>query len=298
MQVSTERHWLTPPDFALLIATNLIWGLNLVAAKLGVGEFPPIFFAGLRFAILAAVLVPLLRVFHGQMTTLLQAAAFSGGLCFAALYLGLKLASDISSVAIATQLGIPMSTLMSIWLLGEKIRWRRKLGITLSFVGVAAISFDPRAFDHVLGLMMVIASQVFMSLGLIHIKRLRNVTALQLQAWLSVVGAPTLLLISAVSESGQLEAVAHATWIGWTSLLFTAVASSLIAHTLMFHLIAKYPVTSVAPMNVLSALFSIACGVVWFGDVLTPKVLIGGTVALIGVVIVALREQRMVDTGT
>jgi len=81
-------------------------------------------------------------------------------------------------------------------------------------------------------------------------------------------------------------------------LLFTAIASSIIAHTLMFHLIAKYPVTSVAPVNVLSAIFSIICGVVWFGDRLTPKMWLGGGIALVGVVIVAMRDRRMVDTGT
>ena len=81
-------------------------------------------------------------------------------------------------------------------------------------------------------------------------------------------------------------------------MLFTAVASSLLAHTMMFHLIAKYPVTSVAPVNVLSAIFSIICGVIWFGDQLTPRILIGGSIALVGVVIVAMRDKRMVDTGT
>jgi len=49
---------------------------------------------------------------------------------------------------------------------------------------------------------------------------------------------------------------------------------------------------------VLSALFSVACGVVWFGDQLTPRMLIGGGIALLGVVIVAMRDRRMVDTGT
>jgi drug/metabolite transporter (DMT)-like permease len=49
---------------------------------------------------------------------------------------------------------------------------------------------------------------------------------------------------------------------------------------------------------VLSAIFSIICGVVWFGDQLTPRILIGGGIALVGVVIVAMRDKRMVDTGT
>jgi O-acetylserine/cysteine efflux transporter len=298
MSSSSTRAWLTPLDLALLIVTNVIWGVNLVAAKLGIGEFPPIFFASLRFALLALLLLPKLKLFPGQMATLLQAAVFSGALGFALMYLGFKLAGDISSIAIATQLGIPFSTLLSVWLLGEKVRWRRKLGIVLAFVGVGAISFNANALDHVLGLFLVVASQFVAALGMIHIKRLRDVSAWQLQAWLGIISAPGLLLVSMVLEHGQWQAFANATLVGWCALLFTAIASSLIAHTMMFHLIAKYPVTSVAPLNVLSAVFSIVCGVIWFNDQLTSRILFGGAVALVGVVIVAMRDKRMVDTGT
>jgi O-acetylserine/cysteine efflux transporter len=296
--MTASRTWLTPVDFALLVLVNAIWGINLVAAKLGIGEFPPVFFASLRFAVLAVVLLPALRLFRGQMGTLLQAVAFSGGLGFALMYSGFKLAGDMSSIAIATQLGIPFSTLLSVWLLGEKVRWRRKMGIALAFIGVAAISFSANALDHGLGLLLVVCSQLVVAYGMIQIKRLRDVTAWQLQAWMGIVSAPGLLLLSLAIESGQWHALTHATWVGWCSMLFTAIASSLLAHTLMFHLIAKYPVTSVAPVNVLSAIFSIFCGVVWFGDQLTPRILIGGGVALVGVIIVAMRDKRMVDTGT
>ncbi len=298
MSASTPRTWLTPLDLTLLVAVNAIWGINLVAAKLGIGEFPPVFFAALRFAVLAVVLLPVLRLFRGQMNTLLQAVVFSGAVGFGLMYAGFKLAGDISSIAIATQLGIPFSTLLSVWLLGEQVRWRRKLGMALAFVGVAAVSFDARALDHGLGLMLVIGSQLVIAYGMIQIKRLRDITAWQLQAWIGIVSAPGLLLVSFALESGQWQAIGNATWVGWCSLLFTAIASSLIAHTMMFHLIAKYPVTSVAPVNVLSAIFSILCGVIWFGDQLTLRILIGGGIALVGVVIVAMRDRRMVDTGT
>lgn len=295
---ASSRTWLTPLDFALLVLVNAIWGINLVAAKLGIGEFPPVFFASLRFAVLAVVLLPALRLFRGQMFTLLQAVVFSGALGFALMYLGFKLAGDISSIAIATQLGIPFSTLLSMWLLGEQVRWRRKAGMALAFFGVIAISFNAHALDHALGLLLVIGSQLVIAYGMIQIKRLRDITAWQLQAWMGIISAPGLLLVSLAVESGQWQSLTNATWVGWCSMLFTAIASSLLAHTMMFHLIAKYPVTSVAPVNVLSAIFSIACGVMWFDDQLTARILVGGGIALVGVVIVAMRDKRMVDTGT
>ena len=183
-------------DLAFLIGINLIWGLNLIASKIGVGQFPPIFFTALRFGSVALLLVPFLRLHPGQMRYLLAAAALTGPAAFALLFLGVYLVRDTSMVAIASQMGVPFSTLLSVWLLGETIRWKRRLGIALAFGGIAIIGFDPRAFDYWEGMMLVVASCFFGALGLVFVKRLKNIRALELQAWIAVVGGPVLLLAS------------------------------------------------------------------------------------------------------
>jgi O-acetylserine/cysteine efflux transporter len=107
-----------------------------------------------------------------------------------------------------------------------------------------------------------------------------------------------LLLLSLALESGQWTAVQTATWEGWTALFFTAVMSSLVAHTAWYYLVSRYPVTSLSPLTLLSPLFGVFFGVTLLGDHLTPRMLIGGAVTLIGVLIVVIREKRLVDTGT
>jgi O-acetylserine/cysteine efflux transporter len=121
---------------------------------------------------------------------------------------------------------------------------------------------------------------------------------LQLQAWIAIVGGPVLLLISGVMEGDQWMKVADATWRGWTALLFTAVMSSLIAHTGWYYLVSRYPVTSLSPLTLLSPLFGIVFGITLLDDQLTPRMLLGGAVTLVGVFIVLMREKRLVDTGT
>ena len=156
---------------------NLIWGLNLIASKIGVGQFPPIFFTALRFGSLALFLVPMLRIHRGQMTNLFAAAMLTGPAAFALLFTGIYLAEDAATVAVASQMGVPFSTLMSVWLLGETIRWRRTLGIVLAFGGIVIISFDPRVFAYWEGLALVVASSFVSSLGLIFLKRLKGIRA-------------------------------------------------------------------------------------------------------------------------
>ncbi|MFC4307688.1 DMT family transporter [Steroidobacter flavus] len=289
---------ITPRHLVLLVLMNLVWGLNLIASKIGVAQFPPILFTALRFGALALLLLPMLKIHRGQMGNLFLAAMLTGPAAFSLLFLGVYYAEDAATVAIASQMGVPFSTLLSIWLLGETIRWRRTLGITLAFGGMVVISFDPRVFAYWEGLALVVASTFFSSLGLIFVKRLRNIKALQLQAWIGVAGGSTLLLLSLLFEQGQMEAIRAADWKAWTALAFTTLMSSLLAHTAWYYLVSKYPVTSLSPITLLSPLFGIFFGVTLLHDQLTPRMLLGGAVTLIGVFIVVMREKRLVDTGT
>jgi O-acetylserine/cysteine efflux transporter len=107
-----------------------------------------------------------------------------------------------------------------------------------------------------------------------------------------------LMLLSLSLETGQWTAMKTATWQGWTSLAFTTLMSSMVAHTAWYYLVSKYPVTSLSPITLLSPLFGVFFGVTLLDDQLTPRMLVGGAVTLIGVFIVVMREKRFVDTGT
>jgi O-acetylserine/cysteine efflux transporter len=240
----------------------------------------------------------MLRIHRGQMTNLFAAVLLTGPATFALLFAGIALTEDAATVAVASQMGVPFSTLMSIWFLGETIRWRRTLGIALAFGGIVIISFDPRVLAYWEGLALVVASSFVSALGLIFLKRLKGIRPLELQSWVALVGGGILLGLSLILEGGQMSAVRNATWEGWAALFFTTVMSSLIAHTAWYYLVGRYPVTSLSPITLLSPLFGIFFGVTLLNDQLTARMLAGGAVTLIGVLIVVLREKRIVDTGT
>jgi O-acetylserine/cysteine efflux transporter len=286
-------------DLFLLVGITLIWGLNLITSKVGLGEIPPILFTFLRFAIVAVVLVPWLRIQPGEMSALVVAALLIGALSFALNFAGLRRATSVTSVAIAGQLSVPFATLLSVALLDETVRWRRWSGIVLSFVGIVIMGFDPTIGNHWISLGLVIASAFVGALGLIAVKKLRGFSPLGLLAWTGWLGMPVLLLVSLRVEQPDFVQLIHdVSWKGWSALAFSALAASLIAHTGYFHLVQKYPVTSVAPLTTLSPVFSVIFGVTLLGDPLSRQILIGGFCTLLGVVIITVREKRIVDTGS
>ena len=289
---------IAPRDLAFLILINLIWGFNLIASKIGVGDFPPMLFTAMRFALLALLLLPFLRVRRGEMGAVVVAALMSGALHFGLLFVGLGMSDSMSSVAIAGQLGVPFTTLMSIVFLNEVVRWRRWLGIVLAFAGVMVIGLDPLVFRSWPGLALVVLSAFIGSIGLMAVKKLAGWRPLQLQAWFALISAPVLIVLSFFFETGQQQALANATWRGWAALAFTALVASLVAHTGYFYLVKRYPVTSVSPLTVLSPVFGVLFAITLLDEDLTTRMILGAVMTLTGVFIVALRERKIIETGT
>lgn len=284
---------LRAPDLWFLVLICLIWGFNFIAVKIGLRDFPPILFAFLRFALLSIALVPVLRLHRSQMGPLVIAAVLCGALNFGLLFYGMALTENVAAVAIATQLAIPFATLLSIAMLGEVVRWRRWLGIGLSFAGVMILGFDPDVVHQGAALLLVVASAFASALGTIWIKRVHGLRPIELQAWFSMVSWPVLLLLTLSLENGQLQAIRLAGPVAWLTLLYVAFVSSLVAHTGYYHLIQRYPVNSVTPLTVLSPFFSVIFSITLLGTPVTPRLLIGGAVTLGGVLIIALREFRI-----
>ena len=154
-----------PVDFAVVLAINLIWGLTFVAGKLGLNELPPIWFTGLRFSMLLAVLAPLLRWVPGQMRRLLAISACSGALHFSLQYSAIKLAGDVSTIAIVSQMTLPFAVILAMLMLGERLSPLRTFGILIAFAGVLVIGFDPHVLTYGIAVLLSVLACVPIALA-------------------------------------------------------------------------------------------------------------------------------------
>lgn len=284
-----------PQHLALMLLICAIWGGNFVVSKLAVGHFPPVLFTALRFALLAVLMAPWLKWKPGQMGSVLLAALCMGTLHFALIIIGIAKADDVSVVAVVTQLGVPIATLMAVVLLGERVRWKRGLGIALAFLGAMVISFDPKVMSYQLAIGLILAAVIVMSYGQIVVRRIRDVDTLTMQAWVGVISAPSLLAISFAMEDNQIEQMTAATPWHWASVVYAAVAVSLIGHGGTYFLLRRYPISIVNPGFTLAPVFGILAGVYFLGERLSERVVIGSVITLVGVLIVALREAKVAE---
>ncbi len=288
---------MTPRHFLFLIFICVIWGFTFVAGKASVNELPPIFFTALRYLLLTAVLFPFLKPVRGHMREIFWISLFMGSVHFSLFYGGMSLASNVSAVAVATQLGVPFSTILSIIFLGEVVGWRRWVGILLAFIGVMIISFDPAIIDERLGLLLVVAAVFFGACGTIIMKRISETGVFQMQAWIAIFSWPPLLVVSFLFESGQIGALMNASSAALGGIFYTALGSSLIGHAGMYYLLQRYDVSLVSPLTLLAPVFGISFGVIIWGDQTDVPFWMGSCLTLLGVLVIALRKRDHPQAG-
>lgn len=281
-------------DFALLVLMCFVWATNTIVSKIVIAHWgvPPLFNAGARFMVVMLCTLPWLLPAPRPLWRLIVVCQLIGGANFALMFMGLQTASP-SAASIVIQLGVPMTTVLSMVMLGEQVRWRRGIGMALTLAGAVTVMWRPEGMAMSVGLWLVAAAALAGSLGAVMMKQMEGVKPLQFQAWVGFTSALPLLGVSAVSEHGQWTAALAAGWPFLAAVLYSAIVISVIAHTTYYGLIQKYEATLISPLVLMTPLFTIILGVLVTHDHFDARMAIGAALALAGVLIVALRPNHV-----
>lgn len=281
-------------DFGLLLAMCMVWAVNNIISKYVVSDLdvPPLFYAAARFVIVAVILIPFLRPAPRPLWRLILTAFLMGGGNFGLMFVGLKY-STASTAAVVLQLGMPITLILSVIFLNERIRWRRGLGIALTFAGVLTVMWNPHGFALSTGLLLVAGATLMSGIGIILTKQIEGMRPITFQAWVGLVSVLPMALLSAWLEPGQVDAALAAGLPFWAALLFSAVVVSVGAHTLYVTLLQKYEANLISALVLVTPLATIALGVLVLGEPFGLRMALGSVLALAGVLIIALRGNQL-----
>lgn len=276
--------------FGLVLLICLAWGGNFLAAAAALQQLPPFLFTALRLGVVLACLFTFLRPLpRDQWHRLAWVALLNGALHFGLNFWALRVAGDISSTAVALQSYIPMSALLAVWLLGERIPRRVVAGIVAAFGGVLVLGFDPLVLDAPAALLLTLVSAFTLALGTTLMRGMRGVGTFELQAWSAVIGIPFLLVASLLFEREQVSALAAADWRAWGGVLYSGLVASLVGHGLLYWLVQRHPVSTITPYLLMAPMFAIGLGVMVWGDEPGPRLWLGAAMVLGGVLLISLR---------
>ena len=280
-------------DLGLALLICLCWAFNFLTSAHALQEIPPFLFTALRMGIVLLLLAAFMRVPpRSQWLRLAGVALFTGVLHFGTSFLAIQLAGNLSSPAIVTQTYVPMAVLLAWWWLGERFAWRTALGIALSFAGALVLGFDPMVLDRPLALFVMLGSSLMVAIGTVLMRRLSGIGLVDQQGWTAALSLLPLLAISALFEPGGFAALREATWIGWGGAAYAAVFASLLGHGVFFLLVQRHPVAQVTPYLLVTPVFAVVLGIVFWGDRPGPALWIGGAMVLGGVLVIAIRTLQ------
>ncbi|NIF76099.1 DMT family transporter [Paraburkholderia sp. Cy-641] len=282
---------------AAALLVPLLWGLQYAVIKAGLTVLPPLFFAGLRFAVIAAILIPFVGRIRGpEIRPIFLISCFMGGVNFACAFVGLT-RSPAGVAGIANQLWTPF-TLMLAWpMLGEKPSARMVFGVGIALCGVALSIVDPRLKVSAIPTLFVIGSALGLAIGNVLAKKFGPFDPVKLFAWMSFFTAFQLLGLSLIVEGGQIAALQRASSSEWLAFAFTVMLGGIAAFITWFWLIGRFSMARVAPYALLQSFFAISAGVVFRHEPITPALMLGAIICVSGVALSQWPISARLRTG-
>jgi len=282
---------MTGRDFLVIMFCCLGWGGNFVITSWGVGmnPVPPFMLAFVRACfVLIFMGVFLFRPLPKNFGRLLMVCLCVGPIHLGFLYTGLQTA-PASASSIISQALIPISTVLSVLFLKERIGWIRSSAIGVSLIGVVIMVYEPGALTIDIGLVYLLCAYISLAVGSVLMRRVPEVDWRQYVAWTAVMLFVLSLVATSLFETGQMDAWDQAGWKIIVVALYAAVFVSTFAHGQYFRLLQKYEVNQVVPLTLFTTVWACILGVLLLNETLYLRYLIGAVLILPCVWIIARR---------
>lgn len=280
----------TPKQTIMALFVPLLWGLGFVFAKGAINHFPPILLMAFRFSLTALVLVWFTPLPFGKFFQLFKIAIVAATIQYSLTFTGVKgLEAGLASIIV--QLEVPFLVILGALFLREKPGYKKWIGIAISFLGVATMSQQDELSGSFISIALVLGGCFAWALGQVMIRKLKDVSGMQVTAWIAVFAAPQLFFMSAIFEDGQVEAIRTATPLVWWTVLYLGLIMTCLGYYFWNTLIRHHDVSKVAPFLLLLPVFSVLGGNVFLGETITIEKFYGGVTILLGIGVIAINAR-------
>ncbi|MEG8177184.1 EamA family transporter [Nocardia terpenica] len=281
-------------DRLLGLAVVLLWGLNFLALHVGLEHFPPFFFAGLRFAVLAIPVVLLVPRPNVPLRWLLLYGLGFGVAQFAFLFTAMRAGMPTGLSSLVLQSSAPFTVVLGALFLREKLRPAQLLGLATAVLGMVVIGWDRAQHATVLPVLLTLAAGLGWAFGNIGSRlaasggRGEGVDPLHLALWMTVVPPVPMFALSALTEGvgtgwrSVLDSFTPSGWPALAALAYTAVLATVLGTGLWTYLMGRYPAGTVAPLTLLVPVVGIAASWAFLGERPTVWSLVGAGIVIGG----------------
>jgi drug/metabolite transporter (DMT)-like permease len=276
-----------------LVVTIFAWASAFPAIRAGLVAFGPVELGALRFAIAAVPAAAFLVIARPPMPRWAEAWRFlAGGLFFVALYTTLLNLGERTVSAGPASFIINVNPIITAGLammfLKEHFGRRAWAGTALSLAGIGLIALgEGDALPIDAGVLLILGSGFCNSITSVVQKPLfARHRPLTVSAWNMVIGA--LLLSPALPRA--LEQGRAASMKGLAAAVYLGIVPSLVAYATWTIVLSRLPAGRASSFMYCVPPVATLMGFIWLGETPSATSLVGGAMALAGVVLVNLRK--------
>ncbi|MDC0978961.1 EamA family transporter [Gammaproteobacteria bacterium] len=279
-------------ELLLALLVPLTWALGFTVAKAALDEFPPLLLMSMRFFIAGLILVWFVPIPRHCLKDLFWISLVGSTVQYGLTFTGLSMI-DASLGGIIVQLEVPFSVLLAVIIFRERPGLLRIIGMTVSFIGIALIAGKPSLSGELEGILLTASGALVWAIGQIMYKRISSqIDGLTGIAWIGVIAAPQMLIGSMIFETGQVDALMNASWVGWASVVYLGLIMTVVGYGIWFTVLARNPVSHVMPVLLVLPIFTVLFSMLLLGERPSLEVLLGGVTILAGVSLIVFSKSN------
>jgi drug/metabolite transporter (DMT)-like permease len=290
------RASVTPGLVVVLLLVAMLWGSAFVGIKFGLESLSPGHLTLLRQVVASLCFIPYLLVTKRKLFPrwrdlpfLFLLGLLGYSIYHVALNYGeLEVSAGTASLIIAT--APAFTAIFAVLLLSERLASVGWFGLLLSFGGVVLIVVGdtPELGFNLYALLILLAAIVTALYQTLQRPLFKTYSAVEVTAFATWAGTLPLFIFLPGFIQELSSASVNSLWSG----LYLGIFPSAIAYSLLAYAISKLPVTLVAAYLYTVPVFGLFFSWLLLGEIPTSLTLLGGLIALVGIVMVNQSKQR------
>jgi O-acetylserine/cysteine efflux transporter len=290
-------------DIGIGLIVVIIWGINFIAIKLGLGNMPPLMLGAVRFTV-----VCLPAIFFLPRPPVAWRWLIALGLTlnvgqFAFLFLGMKMGMPAGLASLIHQSQAFFTMLIAVLIIGERLHWNNLVGLAIAAGGMIVIAAQQGSSMTAVGFWLTLTGAASWGIGNVIMRHATQgvppFSMLSLVVWAAAVAILPLGLLSLFIEGfGAWQTAWHSiTWTTVASIIYLAYFATICGYALWGKLLSKYPAGMVSPFALLVPVIGMSSAALLLGEEFSLWQLVGALLVMTGL-IVHVFGGRLIKSNT
>lgn len=278
-------------DIGIGLIVVVLWGLNFIAIRLGLGNMPPLLLAAMRFVVVCFPALFFLPKPPIPWRWLIALGLTLNVGQFAFLFMGMKLGMPAGLASLIHQSQAFFTLLIAVAAIGERWHWNNVAGLITAACGMAVIASQQGGSMTAIGFWLTLTGAASWGAGNVIMRRATQgvppYSMLALVVWAGVVAILPLALLSLLIEGfpAWQEAWHSITWVTGASLIYLAYFATITGYGLWGKLLSRYPAGMVSPFALLVPVVGMSSAALLLGEAFSMHQMIGALLLMAGLVI-------------